>query len=166
LSNPAWQIFPINISSFDDEDCSKANPPCLSISRPHKRVVVDSPVYGLAVLLAIPQREKHFIKKENIMPIAINPKPKSEQKDKVKPVADFRENNLRLTIWANIGKNGVVRHSHQLRRCYQADGKWYEVTSWGDYDYTALKKITARAEQWVLNLPSFVTSLNAQIASN
>lgn len=100
------------------------------------------------------------------MPTAILPKPESEvTKPKKRPAAEFRKNNLRITIWPSIGKDGITRYNTIITRAYQANGIWRETSYLGEQDFTAAKALLNQAEQWIINLPILKTELNAQAAA-
>jgi len=89
------------------------------------------------------------------MPIAQNPKPESAQSKKAsRPSAEFRDTNLRVTIWPNTGTDGVLRHNVILTRSYQSNGKWSETPYLGRLDLQRAIKLLDRADDWIFNTPS------------
>lgn len=89
------------------------------------------------------------------MPTAQNPKPESAQPQKVsRPVAEFRDSNLRVTIWPNTASDGVLRHNVILTRSYQSNGKWIETPYLGRLDLQRAIKLLDRADDWIFNTAS------------
>ena len=97
------------------------------------------------------------------MPTAQYPKPESEApKKKNRPAAEFRRKNLRITIWASVGKDGITRLNSVISRAYQANGVWRETQYLGEYDLTAAKALINQAEQWIINLPGLKADITAR----
>ncbi len=88
------------------------------------------------------------------MPIAQQPKPESAQPKKARPAAEFRDSNLRVTIWPSSGSDGILRHNVVLTRSYQSNGKWSETSYLGRLDLQRAIKLLDRADDWIFNTAS------------
>lgn len=87
------------------------------------------------------------------MPIAQQPKPESAQ-PKARPAAEFRDSNLRVTIWPKNGADGILRHNVILTRNYQSNGEWTETPYLGRLDLQRAIKLLDRADDWIFNTAS------------
>lgn len=86
------------------------------------------------------------------MPVAQQPKPESTQPKKlIRPAAEFRDSNLRVTIWPKASDDGILRHNVILTRSYQSNGKWSETPYLGRLDLQRAIKLLDRADDWIFN---------------
>ena len=99
------------------------------------------------------------------MPIAQNPKPESAQPKKARPVAEFRNSNLRVTIWPNTSGDGILRHNVILTRSYLSNDKWSETPYLGALDLQRARKLLDRADDWIFNTASRERQVEGQAAS-
>ncbi len=94
------------------------------------------------------------------MPIAKEPKPGQAAPSK-RPAAEFRDSNLRLTIWPNTGSNGATHHTIILTRSYQSNGKWNETSSLSPLDLQRAIKLLDRADDWIFNTAARIREAEA-----
>ena len=98
------------------------------------------------------------------MPTAQQAKPGSVQ-SKARPAAEFRDSNLRVTIWAKTNSDGVVRHNVILTRSYQSNGKWSETPYLGRLDLQRAIKLLDRADDWIFNTANREREVAAKAAA-
>lgn len=99
------------------------------------------------------------------MPTAQYPKPESDvTKPKNRPAAEFRDTNLRVTIWPSVGKDGVTRHNVIISRSYQSNGIWKETQYLGRLDLQRAIKLLNRADDWIFNTAARTREIESQAA--
>jgi hypothetical protein len=65
-----------------------------------------------------------------------------------KPAWENRYGNIKVSIWANQGKDGVW-YSVTLTRRYQDNGLWKSATSLGKNDILPASLLLQRAFEWI-----------------
>ena len=80
------------------------------------------------------------------MTIAKNPKNQTQAN---RPATEFREGNIRVTIWPITGGDGTNRYSVIISRSYQTEGKWKSTSYLGRYDIQRTRKLLDRADDWI-----------------
>ena len=82
------------------------------------------------------------------------PKQKENEKQKVKPVREFRIGRIKAAIWANE-TDGGIRHNVTFSRLYKLDGgEWQDSTSFGRDDLPLLIKVADRVHSWIFEQTS------------
>jgi hypothetical protein len=76
--------------------------------------------------------------------------PKEKEKEKVKPVREFRLGRTKAAIWRNETENGVM-YNVTFLRLYHDGKQWRDSTSFGRDDLPLVAKVADRVHSWIFD---------------